>query len=348
MADMARGIRVEYPGAYYHVMARGNRRERIFRDESDRRFLLQALGEACERTGWRVHAWVLMSNHYHLMLETPEANLVAGMQWLQNSYTRRYNSRHQLWGRLFGDRYKAVLNEGRSQYYYCSLMDYIHLNPVRVGLVRMGEGQSVRDYPWSSVATGYAVPASQRAPWLAVKEGLAMAQCADTAAGRRQFVAHLDERTQEEGARGAGIIAAVGDRRRSHLRHGWYWGSQTFVEKILKLSERAVRSRRNRTYRSGALSRTHDQSEAERLLQGGLAAAGLEENALGDLPGSDARKTALASLLLERTVARQSWIAERLAMRSAANVSQQVRRHRAKNPKLPAKLKAYLQSVKIC
>jgi REP element-mobilizing transposase RayT len=72
--------------------------------------------EACEQTGWKVHAWVLMTNHYHFMLETPEPNLVAGMQWLQNTYTRRYNSRHRLWGRLFGDRYKAVLNEGRSPY----------------------------------------------------------------------------------------------------------------------------------------------------------------------------------------------------------------------------------------
>ena len=345
---MARGIRVEYPGAFYHVMARGNRRERIFLDDGDRRFFCQTVGETCERTGWRVHAWALMSNHYHLMVETPEANLVAGMQWLQNTYTRRYNSRHQLWGRLFGDRYKAVLSEGDSQYYYCSLMDYIHLNPVRVGLVRRAEGQSVRDYAWSSIATGYAVPASRRPSWLAIGDGLAMAQCADTAAGRRRFVAHLDERARQEGTRGAGVIAAEGDRRRSHLRHGWYWGSQTFAEKILKLSEKAVRSRRNRTYRSGALSRTHDQKEAERLLQEGLAAADLDENELGSLPGSDARKAALAGLLLDRTVARQSWIAERLAMRSAANVSQQVRRHRIQNPKLPAKLKAYLQSVKIC
>ena len=345
---MARGIRIEYAGAFYHVMARGNRRERIFREDEDRRFFCQTLGEACKRTGWRVHAWVLMSNHYHLMLETPEANLVAGMKWLQNTYTRRFNTRHHLWGRLFGDRYKAVLSEGGSGHYYCSLMDYIHLNPVRVGLVRMAAGQSVRDYPWSSVAAGYAVPVSQRPRWLAVVDGLAMAQCADTAAGRRRFVLHLDQRAQEEGTRGAGVIAAEGDRRRSHLRHGWYWGSQAFAEKILKLSEKAVSLRRNRTYRSGALSRTHDQREAERLLQGGLAAADLEENALSSLPGSDARKAALASLLLDRTVARQSWIAERLAMRSAANVSQQVRRHRIKNPKLPAKLKAYLQSVKIC
>ena len=97
---VARAVRIEYEGAFYHVMARGNRRERIFRDEADRLLFYQTGGEACKRTGWRVHAWVLMSNHYHLMVETPEANLVAGMRWLQETYTRRYNCRHGLWARL--------------------------------------------------------------------------------------------------------------------------------------------------------------------------------------------------------------------------------------------------------
>jgi putative transposase len=114
---MPRSIRIEHPGALYHVMARGNRRERIYHDDDDRRFFLAAISEACERTGWRVHAWVLMSNHYHLLIQTPEPNLVDGMKWLQNTYTRRFNIRHRLWGRLFGDRYKAMPVEGEGSYY---------------------------------------------------------------------------------------------------------------------------------------------------------------------------------------------------------------------------------------
>ena len=104
---MARSIRIEYAGALYHVMARGNRRERIYCDDDDRRFFLKTLGEGCGMTGWRVHAWVLMSNHYRLLIQTPEPNLVAGMN--ENTYTRRFNIRHRLWGRLFGDRYKKAL-----------------------------------------------------------------------------------------------------------------------------------------------------------------------------------------------------------------------------------------------
>ena len=142
---MPRNLRLEFPGAYYHVMARGNRREAIFHDDDDRRFFLATLSEACAMTGWRVHAWVLMGNHYHLFIETPEANLVAGMSWLQNTVTRRHNVRHLAWGRLFGDRYKAVLVDGADTYHYRTLADYIHLNPVRARIVLPSEwGQCER------------------------------------------------------------------------------------------------------------------------------------------------------------------------------------------------------------
>ena len=86
---MARKTRVEFAGAVYHVLDRGDRREAIFKDDADRRRFLETLGEACARTGWRVHAFVLMSNHYHLMIETPQANLVAGMRWFQTTWTMR-------------------------------------------------------------------------------------------------------------------------------------------------------------------------------------------------------------------------------------------------------------------
>src|ERR1017187_8465650 len=92
---MARKIHIEYAGAAYHVMARGNQGRDIYGDDPDRKLWLATLGEACEKTGWRIHAWVVMNNHYHLLLETPEANLVAGMKWLQGTYTQRYNSRHE-------------------------------------------------------------------------------------------------------------------------------------------------------------------------------------------------------------------------------------------------------------
>jgi REP element-mobilizing transposase RayT len=98
---MARKIRIEYAGAVYHVMARGNQGRDIYADDQDRKLWLEALAEGCEKTGRRIHAWVMMGNHYHLLLETPEANLVAGMKWLQGTYTQRYNSRRKLFGHLY-------------------------------------------------------------------------------------------------------------------------------------------------------------------------------------------------------------------------------------------------------
>ena len=86
---MARPIRIEYDGAAYHVMARGNQGQAIYADDLDRKVWLETLAEACEKTGWRIHAYVMMGNHYHLLIETPEGNLVAGMKWLQGTHTQR-------------------------------------------------------------------------------------------------------------------------------------------------------------------------------------------------------------------------------------------------------------------
>ena len=112
MVVMPRQLRREYAGAIYHVMNRGDRREEIFRDAADRRLFLAALTEACGKTHWQIHAYCLLRNHFHLVLETPDANLVVGMKWLVGVYTKRFNIRHKECGHLFAGRYKALHVEG--------------------------------------------------------------------------------------------------------------------------------------------------------------------------------------------------------------------------------------------
>jgi REP element-mobilizing transposase RayT len=119
---MARPLRIQYPGALYHVVARAKRRQLLFTDDSDRNEFLKTLGETVEKTGWRIHAYVLMDNHYHLLLETPEPNLVNGMKWLQGIYTQRFNSRHGLSGHLFQGRYKAIPVDARRQENYLQVV----------------------------------------------------------------------------------------------------------------------------------------------------------------------------------------------------------------------------------
>ena len=110
---MPRQMRREFAGAIYHVINRGDGREEIFRDDQDRRMFQAALTEGCGKTEWQIHADCLMRHHFHLVLETPQANLVAGMKWLLGVYTKRFNIRHKECGHLFAGRYKALHVEGR-------------------------------------------------------------------------------------------------------------------------------------------------------------------------------------------------------------------------------------------
>jgi REP element-mobilizing transposase RayT len=154
---MARPLRLDVPGALHHVTSRGNERRRIFRSNRDREAFLQFLAEAVKRFGWRVTAWVLMTNHFHLVIETPEANLSRGMQWLNGTYADWFNRRHDRSGHLFQGRFKSFIIE--TETYSAEVLRYVVLNPVRAKIVARPE-----EYRWSSYrATAGLEPAP---PWL--------------------------------------------------------------------------------------------------------------------------------------------------------------------------------------
>jgi REP element-mobilizing transposase RayT len=140
---MARPLRIEYPGAVYHVTSRGNARQAIFRDDRDRQSLLDVLASVVGRAKWLCHAYCLMENHYHLLVETPEGNLSRGMRQLNGVYTQAFNRRHGTVGHVFQGRFKAILVERES--HLLELCRYVVLNPVRAGVAKAA-GQ----YPWSS------------------------------------------------------------------------------------------------------------------------------------------------------------------------------------------------------
>ena len=140
---MSRPLRLEYPHAICHVTARGNARAAIFLDDVDRDNFLAVLADCVARFGWICHAYCLMDNHYHLMIETPDANLSAGMRHLNGVYTQQLNRRHRRVGHVFQGRFKAILIERDS--YLLELCRYVVLNPVRANMVR-----EVGQYPWSS------------------------------------------------------------------------------------------------------------------------------------------------------------------------------------------------------
>ena len=328
---MPRQHRIQYPGAIYHVMARGNRRENIVHDDADREMLLATLAQACQKTGWEVLAWVIMDNHYHWLLRTPKPNLVAGMSWFQSTYTQRYNARHRLWGHLFGGRYKAIPVQGRDQGgsdYLTTLMDYVHLNPVRAGLVKTTSGLGLLDYPWSSLAQGYGLPPRKRSNWLKVDEGLKLFGLPDTAAGRRKFIERLEQRVVDEKRQECGLppedICRGGQ---STLRRGWFWGGQAFEEWLRKAVRESGAKPEGRALRTTPeIKAGHDEDEAERIVAEGLKALSLTRADLESTPGSEPCKVAIAWAVHQRTAVRRSWTAERLWMKSAVNVTQQIKR----------------------
>jgi REP element-mobilizing transposase RayT len=178
---MARPLRIEYPGALYHVTSRGDRQEAIFDDDQDRRAFLNVLGEVVSRFRWRCHAYCLMGNHYHLMIETPEANLTKGMRHLNGIFTQGSNRRHKRSGHLFQGRYKAILVDRDS--YFLELARYIVLNPVRAAIVK-----HPRLWAWSSY--GAMIGKSPAPAWLSTDDLLAQFGKRRAQAGRKyqQFI----------------------------------------------------------------------------------------------------------------------------------------------------------------
>ena len=140
---MARPLRLEFEGAVYHITSRGNARQDIFLVDPDRELFLQTLADTVERFGWICHGYCLMTNHYHLLVETPEPNLSRGMRHLNGVYTQAFNRRHLRTGHVLQGRFKAIVVEKES--HLLELARYVVLNPARAKMVR-----SAKDWPWSS------------------------------------------------------------------------------------------------------------------------------------------------------------------------------------------------------
>jgi len=140
---MTRPLRIEYPGAWYHVMNRGRRAEKVFHDRNDYQAFVDLLEESSEMWNIRVAAYCLMTNHYHILVQTPDANISRSMRHINGVYTQRFNKRHRCDGQLFRGRYKSILVSGDS--YLLQLVRYIHRNPVKASITR-----KLDDYPWSS------------------------------------------------------------------------------------------------------------------------------------------------------------------------------------------------------
>jgi putative transposase len=293
---MPRTLRVQYPGAIYHVMNRGDRREPIFLDDADRERFLATLAEACMKTDWQVHAYCLMLNHFHLVVETPQANPVAGMKWLLGTYTGRFNRRHKLFGHLFSGRYKSLIVDGSGDGYLRTVCEYVHLNPVRAKLLKAGE--LLQSYRWSSYPE-YLKRAGQRVGWLRVDRVLGeLGIGRDDAAGRRQFAQAMEERRAKDEA---GEWEAV--------RRGWYLGGAPMKERLLEWMGSGLGK-----HHGGEAKQETEEQKAQRVVGEEMRKRRWTERELARRRKTDAEKVKIAARVRRETVMTMDWIAARLQM----------------------------------
>ena len=246
---MARCLRLERAGGWYHLTARGVERRAIFRDDRDRQRFVDLLGEAAAMYGWVVHGYVLMDNHYHLVVQIAQTNLSRGMQWLQTSYSMGFNRRHRRVGPLVQGRYKAVLVDPVG--WGLELSRYVHLNPVRTARMGLDKGarqadrvgvpgrpdaqqvrqrvQRLRGYRWSSYR---AYVGLEKAPtWLTCDTVLGLG---GRGSARQQREAYID---YVEGAVREGLSRSPWD----HLEGQLILGAKRFVEEVRSRIDGRVR-----------------------------------------------------------------------------------------------------------
>lgn len=300
---MARKLRLEYAGAVYHVINRGNYRGDIFRDDGAKQAFLACLDEACEKAGWRVHAWAVMSNHYHLALETPQANLVAGMQWLQGTFALRFNRFRREAGHLFQGRYKSLVVDPGSA--LGPLCHYLHLNPVRARMVPIAQ---LAEWPWTSFR--WLMAPKERAAWFQPATSLGQAGgLADTKSGHRKYTEYLAWLAEEKPEQ-----KRLGFERMSK---GWVLGSRDFKQDLVKEHREAAESlqRGERDLEETRIARLDERLEEL------LAALDKSRADLTRDRKSAPWKVAVAAEMKATTTATNGWLSDTLAMGSPYTVS---------------------------
>jgi putative transposase len=295
---------MEYGGAVYHVLNRGNYRQDLFTVREAGVCFERTLFDACARFGWRLHAYVLMSNHYHLCVETPDGRLAAGMQWLQSTFANRFNRLMKERGHVFQGRYQALLIERGAS--LLRVVNYIHLNPVRAGLQSVA---TLRDHELSSFPKFFrrARPACLvNADWLYLAGDLR-----PTAAGMRCYQRSL-------------ALAEEGDPRRRAVLHqqlcrGWYIGTRESRRAIVKELDQGRLAGDEGTGPTG-----YGEERAQTLLETGLRRLGKKDADLSSDRKLTPWKVVLAGWIKRHCAVPNRWFSETMHMGNIYSLSKAV------------------------
>ena len=311
---VARKPRLQFEGAIYHVINRGNYRRNVFESVGAARAFEQCLYETCEQAGWRLFAYAIMRNHFHLAVETPRANLVEGMHWLQCTFAARFNRFRNERGRLFQSRYKAILVEPGP--HLARVVNYIHLNPQRAGIVSL---DLLAQFRWSSYRRFLR---GDRPPFLECRQWLRELGLADSAAGWKGYLEYLQW-----------LAADTEEQRRQafdSMSKGWAIGDEDWRASMAErfggqLTPETLQGSETDELRSARLNAVLDQL---------LAKAKRTRADLASTAKGESWKVALALELKVRTMAANAWIARNLAMGTPGSLSVHLSAARRKIKKL--------------
>ena len=310
---MPRKPRIEYPGAVYHVMNRGNYRTDLFSLEKTGESFEETLFQACSRFGWKLFAYVLMSNHYHLALETQDANLVAGMQWLQSTFANRFNRLVRDRGHVFQGRYKALLIEDEGS--LLRVVNYIHLNPMRAGIETV---ETLKNHALSSFPKFFLRRRPEclhHSDWLSTAGNLK-----PTLAGMRTYHKHLAFAVESD--------VEKRDRLYQQLCRGWYIGTREGKKALLKDIEQGLVDCKSENGLHG-----FGEDFAEGLLGKGLKRLGKTPEDLVSNRKLMPWKVVLASWIKEQCGVSNRWFSETMHMGTIyciSNAMTEERKHRNK------------------
>ena len=301
---MPRKIRIEYSGAIYHALNRGNYRRELFTIAGSAETFERTLFDCCSRFGWRLFAYVIMSNHYHCCIKTEDANLSSGMQWLQSTFANRFNRFVRDRGHVFQDRYKALIVENGPS--VLRVVNYIHLNPVRAGLEKV---ETLKQYPHSSFCKFFSKnrPACLDAEdWLAVAGDLK-----PTPAGMRCYHESLKYAIESDPQKRTDLY--------KELCRGWYIGTRQGSKDLLKSINAGVlaKDRPDSLYGFG-------QAYAEVLLQKGLSCLGKKKRQLASDRKLARWKVVLASWIKLQCGVSNRWFSQNLYMGNIYSISKAI------------------------
>jgi REP element-mobilizing transposase RayT len=304
---MPRSLRIEKENGVYHIINRGNYRQDLFINEGTHRSFEKCLFETCEKCGWILEGFCVMTNHFHLVVRTPKGNLIYGMKWLQSTFANRYHKFRKLHGKLFQGRYKSLIVEEDG--YLGALLHYTHLNPVRAG---MTDVKNLREYRWSSY--WYLQHPAKRPEFMDCSGALeAAGGLADTSYGRRKYMDYLEWLTNDK--------TAQEEMAFDKMCRGWALGTKDFKKALIAEAAEADEDPDEPKEKSikvprydGATLQEANELRWELLLDTSMKLLKKSPaDSIREIKSAD-WKILIAAVLKSKTSATNVWIAEKLNM----------------------------------